>query len=291
MEQAEALLKAGDLDGCLKEVTARIRADGAAIAPRVFLFQLFSVLGEWERARRQLYVLKDMDAGTIPMFEVYDAVIQCEHMRSAVFDGKRSPLMFGQPSEWLANLAAALVALAEGKKDEAERLRDSAFEAAPAVPGQINGEAFEWLADADGRLGPVLEVFLKGQYYWVPFHAVASISIEPPADLRDLVWTPAEFRWANGGEAVGFIPTRYPGTEAGNDSRLKLSRLTEWAEAGNDLVLGSGQRVLVTDQNDYPLLSVEKVTLEVPACDADAGDLPDAKPIDSAKPTDEGRDG
>ena len=267
MEQAEALLKAGDLDGCLKEVTARIRADSAAVLPRVFLFQLFCVLGEWERARRQLYVLKDMDAGTIPMFEVYDSVIQCEHMRSAVFAGKRSPLMFGKPSQWMADLAAALVALAEGRKDEAERLRDAAFDAAPTVSGQINGEDFEWLADADGRLGPVFEVFLNGHYYWVPVNAVASISFEPPADLRDLVWTPAEFRWANGGEAVGFIPTRYPGTETCDDSRLKLSRLTDWTEAGNELVLGHGQRILVTDQNDYPLLSVEKVSLNVDVAD------------------------
>ena len=267
MEQAEALLKAGDLDGCLKEVTARIRADSAAVLPRVFLFQLFCVLGEWERARRQLYVLKDMDAGTIPMFEVYDSVIQCEHMRSAVFAGKRSPLMFGKPSQWMADLAAALVALAEGRKDEAERLRDAAFDAAPTVSGQINGEDFEWLADADGRLGPVFEVFLNGHYYWVPVNAVASISFEPPADLRDLVWTPAEFRWANGGEAVGFIPTRYPGTEACDDNRLRLSRLTDWTEAGNELVLGHGQRILVTDQNDYPLLSVEKVSLNVDFAD------------------------
>ena len=267
MEQAEALLKAGDLDGCLKEVTARIRADSAAVLPRVFLFQLFCVLGEWERARRQLYVLKDMDAGTIPMFEVYDSVIQCEHMRSAVFAGKRSPLMFGKPSQWMADLAAALVALAEGRKDEAERLRDAAFDAAPTVSGQINGEDFEWLADADGRLGPVFEVFLNGHYYWVPVNAVASISFEPPADLRDLVWTPAEFRWANGGEAVGFIPTRYPGTEACDDNRLRLSRLTDWTEAGNELVLGHGQRILVTDQNDYPLLSVENVSLNVDVAD------------------------
>lgn len=261
MEQAEALLKAGDLDGCLKEVTARIRADGSAIAPRVFLFQLFCVIGEWERARRQLYILKDMDAGTIPMFEVYDTAIQCEHIRTAVFAGQRSPLMFGEPKQWVADLAAALAALAQGRKDEAERLRDQAFEAAPTTAGTINGNAFEWIADADGRLGPILEVFLNGHYYWVPINSIARISLEPPADLRDLVWAPAEFRWANGGEAVGFIPTRYPGSEAADDSRIRLSRLTEWEECGNNLVIGHGQRILVTDQDDYPLLGVTSIDI------------------------------
>lgn len=262
MEQAEALLKAGDLEGCLQEVTAQVRADGSAIAPRVFLFQLFCVLGEWERARRQLYVLKDMDAGTIPMFEVYDSVIQCEHVRGAVFAGQRAPLVFGQPGQWMADLVAAVAALGQGRADEAERLRDAAFDQAPSVSGKINEQDFEWLADADGRLGPVLEVMLKGQYYWVPMDAVASISMEPPGDLRDLVWMPAEFRWRNGGEAVGFIPTRYPGTESGDDSRLKLSRLTEFDEVSEDLVLGRGQRLLVTDQDDYPLLSISSIVME-----------------------------
>jgi len=31
-------------------------------------------------------------------------------------------------------------------------LRDKAFEAAPMTAGKINGEVFEWIADADERL-------------------------------------------------------------------------------------------------------------------------------------------
>lgn len=265
MEKAEALLKEGDLDACLADVMEHVRADGSAIAPRVFLFQLFCVLGQWERARRQLYILKDADASTIPMFEVYDNLLQCEQVRQAVFAGQRSPLMFGKPAQWTADLASAVTALAAGKDAEAEEMRDRAFEAAPTTAGTINSEPFEWLADADGRLGPLLEVFLNGHYYWVPLDSVASVSMEPPADLRDLVWAPAEFRWANGGEAVGFIPVRYPGSESSEDNRIRLSRLTEWEERSNNLVVGHGQRVLVTDQDDYSLLAVTRIELEVQA--------------------------
>lgn len=270
MEQAEALLKSGDLAGCLKEVTERVRKDASATAPRVFLFQLFCVLGQWERARRQLYILKDMDASTVPMFETYDAVIQCEHIRQAVFAGKRTALMFGKPSQWSADLSAGLAALAEGRADEAERLRDQAFENAPESKGTINGDAFEWIADADGRLGPVLEAFINGHYYWVPMNCIASMRLEPPEDLRDLVWAPAEFKWANEGEAVGFIPARYPGSESAEDSRLALARLTEWEELGNDLVIGHGQRLLVTDQNDYPFLGVTEIIIEQQPGDGEA---------------------
>ena len=99
--------------------------------------------------------------------------------------------------------------LATGAADEAAGLRDAAFEAAPATAGTLiaarsrrQGEpvAFEWIADADPRLGPVLEAIFDGKYYWVPFDRISQIDIEPPADLRDQVWMPAHFTWTNGGE-------------------------------------------------------------------------------------------
>ena len=60
---------------------------------------------------------------------------------------------------------------------------------------------FAWIADADPRLGPVLEVFVNGNYMWVPFARVHAMQFDPPADLRDQVWMPARFTWSNGGEA------------------------------------------------------------------------------------------
>ncbi len=261
MEQAEALLKSGDLDGCLQVVMSQLRSDASAIKPRILLFQLYCVVGEWERARRQLYILKDMDAATIPMFESYDSIIQCEHVRRAVFAGERSPLVFGQPAEWTAKLAAALAALAAGRLSEASALRDAAFDEAPTVQGQIDGRHFEWLADADGRLGPLFEVFIKGNYYWVPMDCVASLRLSEPEDLRDLVWAPVELRWSNGGEAVGFMPARYPGSESADDTRLQLSRLTEWQEPVPELLIGLGQRLLLTDEDEYPLLGVRQIDI------------------------------
>ena len=65
--------------------------------------------------------------------------------------------------------------------------------------GTVNGEAFEWIADADMRLGPVLEAVVNGKYYWMPFSALAQVDIDPPEDLRDMVWLPAHFLFVNGG--------------------------------------------------------------------------------------------
>ena len=60
-------------------------------------------------------------------------------------------------------------------------------------------------------------------------------------DLRDLVWTPAHFEWVNGGEIVGFVPTRYPGTEASEDDALRRAARTEWRDTGADTWAGLGQ--------------------------------------------------
>lgn len=272
LNQVHELLQAGDLGASMGEAMEAVRSDAGNAKARILLFQLMCLNGDWEKARRQLYVLKDMDAGTIPMFETYDPVIQCEMFRQAVFDGQRSPLLFGEPRDWLATLCQALPHFAAGRLEQGLEMQAEAFEQAPASSGRItssereNAESFEWIADADGRLGPVLEVFLKGHYYWVPMEHVRVVRIDEPEDLRDLVWTPAQFQWANGGQAVGFIPTRYPGTEKSTDDRLRLSRMTEWlgGPGGDDedgLQTGLGQRLLVTDEGDYPLLAVREITL------------------------------
>jgi type VI secretion system protein ImpE len=207
------------------------------------------------------------------MVQAYREAIRCEDLRSQVFAGKISPLIFGEPDRWLALLIQAVKLTAAGQHAEAQRLRDEALESAPTTAGTIHITSdhhaeFEWIADADARLGPVLEVFLNGQYYWVPFHRICEIEIEAPADLRDFVWTPAHFTWANGGQSVGMIPTRYPGSEAHADSLIRLARKTDWelvgdANSDNELYLGIGQRMLATDGEEYALLDVRKIVLQV----------------------------
>jgi type VI secretion system protein ImpE len=151
--------------------------------------------------------------------------------------------------------------VAQGKFKAAGDLRDKAFEEAPAVTGKVNDKPFEWIADADLRLGPMLEAMVEGHYYWIPFMRIKRIFLEPPSDLRDLVWAPAQFVWDNGGEASGHIPTRYPGTEQLKDEALRLSRKTEWTEKEGGYSLGAGQRLLATDAEEYPLLECRTIDL------------------------------
>ncbi len=265
MGKAEDSFKAGHLTAALDELQAEVRQKPADVKLRIFLAQLLMMMGQWDRAVTQLAVISEMDAGALPMARAYRAAIDCELLRAEVFAGKRSPLLFGDPEPWIAGMLKALSVEAEGRAADAATLRAESCEAAPASAGKVNGEPFEWLADADSRLGPMLEVLLNGAYYWVPLHRVQKIMIDPPADARDLIWLPAQFIWINEGEAVGFIPTRYVGSEASQDDAIRMSRKTGWRQLAESSFAGEGQRLLATDSAEYSLLEVREITFDTRA--------------------------
>ncbi|MEM6617728.1 MAG: type VI secretion system accessory protein TagJ [Pseudomonadota bacterium] len=277
MSEAVERLKSGDVPGAYDALVSEVRKKPADAKLRIFLFQLLCVRGEWERALTQLKVCGEMDPASLPMVQSYREAIACEGVREKVFAGQTAPLVFGEPAEWLALLIQALGPLAQGNPEGAADLRARAFESAPATAGTADGEAFEWIADADMRLGPVLEIIVNGKYYWAPFATISRLKVEAPEDLRDRVWTPVEVTWANGGQVVGFVPTRYPGAAGTGRGELMLSAQTDWQDAGGDTWVGMGQRLLATDQGDLPIMDVRELVLDsqapaAAAAPAEAGD-------------------
>lgn len=258
---AEAATRAGSPKAALASLTAAVKAAPAKPELRIFMAQLLCVLGQWERAHTQLNVMADMDGSTGPMREMVGHALRCEKIRAAVFEGRRSPMIFGEPEGWLATLIESLLRAGQGEVDLSRSLAAKAFDDAPATRGTIDGQPFEWIADADSRLGPVLEAMVNGRYYWIPFNRLTRVTIESPTDLRDIVWLPAQVQFANGGEVIAMLPTRYPGSERSDDEQILMARKTEWREDGPDRWLGLGQRVLVTDLGEHDLLSVRSIEL------------------------------
>ncbi|MHC4119279.1 MAG: type VI secretion system accessory protein TagJ [Planctomycetota bacterium] len=260
--KAEELLRSGQLDEALAALESEIRADPASAKLRVFLFQLLCVLGDWERALTQLNTAAELDAANLLMAQVCRSALNCEALRAQIFAGKRLPLIFGQPDDWVGSLVKANQLVSEEKYEASQKLRERAFEEAPAIAGTIDDEQFEWIADADTRFGPMLEAVVDGKYYWVPFAAIRRIHIEPPTDLRDAVWIPAVFTWVNQGEVPGLIPTRYPGSESSDDDAIRLARKTNWIEKPGEVYLGLGQRMFATNTGEFSLLQVRKIELD-----------------------------
>ena len=123
MTRSAELLQAADPAGALKALTDEIKARPADSKLRVFMAQLLCVLGQWERALNQLTVAAELDALAIPMKQVYGEAIRCEGLRAEVFAGKRTPMIFGQPGEWLALLLESLLRQGVGDDAMAEDLR------------------------------------------------------------------------------------------------------------------------------------------------------------------------
>jgi type VI secretion system protein ImpE len=257
----EDLIARGLPAQALTALQSEVKANPGDAKLRVLLFQLLAVLGQWQRAAAQLATCAELDALALPMANTYREAIKCELVREAVFAGKTTPMLLGEPTEWVARLVEALQAQARDQARLAQTLRAEALETAPATAGRIDDMAFEWICDADSRLGPVLEVIVNGRYAWVPFAALRRVTIEPPQDLRDLVWAPAHLTFANGGDAVALIPSRYPGCTPEDDARLLMSRLTEWDRIDGEHYAGRGQRVLATPERDVALLQVRSIEL------------------------------
>jgi len=266
---AEDRWREGDPEASLRQLQEQVRKEPANARYRVFLFQLLALTGQWERALNQLNVAGELDAANLAMVQTYREALHCEVLRGEIFAGRRSPLVFGQPDPWFALLIEAQRLVAQGAGEQAKDVRDRALEDAPGTPGAIDGVPFEWIMDGDARLGPVLEAIVNGRYYWIPFQRIHAIRVEKPEDLRDLVWTPAYFTWANGGESVGLIPTRYPGSEVSPDPELRLGRKTAWLEQPGETYLGQGQRMFYTDAGEYPLMDVRNIVLTSGAADTD----------------------
>lgn len=252
-------LHAADTRAAQQAAQEAVKASPAEGKHRVVLFQLMCLHGEWERALGQLEVLAQLDAQALPMVTTYREAVRCEAVRASVFRGDKTPLAFGEPRRWVALLVEAVHAEARGDTAGASRLRAEALDEADMPAARVNGEAHEWIADADPRLGPVLEAIVNGKYYWMPLFALSQVTIEAPVDLRDLIWTPAQFRFVNGGEAFGLIPTRYPGAESDDDPLIRLARRTDWVELADGCMNGRGQRVLATDGGDFGLLDIRSV--------------------------------
>ena len=264
MPTPQELLRAGQPAEALAALQQQVRREPGEARHRVFLFQLLAVLGDLPRAAAQLEVAGQLDAQTLLMVQMYRAALECEFFRREVAAGRKTPLIFGEPAEWLALLVQSFQQGAQGAWPSALELRERAFAAAPSTPGQItladgSTHSFEWLADADPRFGPVLEVILQGKYYWIPLERIARLEIEPPTDLRDGVWAVAHFGWTTGAEAFGLIPARYPGTDTCGQPGLQLARQTDWAEPAPGFATALGQRMLASEATEFPLLDIRSI--------------------------------
>ncbi len=262
MGQADELLAGGDVAGARKQLIGEVRANPGDVPIRMFLFQIFALLGEYDRAKAQLETIAKLDPEARMLAVAYNQCMDAEELRAKVFAGEETAPMLAKV-DWGSTLADALKARQSGYDARADDLYDQAFDAAPTSAGSTDqGTQFDWIADADPRIGPATEAIIAGRYGLIPFAALEDITITPPADLRDTIWTPAEFGMVQGARVAGFIPARYPGSENSDDDAIVRGAATHWVgdeESGHYL----GHRMFVfSDESEMPLQALQKIEFQ-----------------------------
>lgn len=228
------LYREGKLREAIRLLGDELRSNPLDAKRRTFLFELLLFAGEFDRAEKQLDLLAGANAEAAAGTMLYRSALHAERTRRDMFLNRQTPA-----TSLEANFA-----------------------------GICNGKPFSELTDSDPRIGANLEVFIAGSYTWIPFHYLRKLEIEPPANLRDLVWAPArietssDFRLQELGEIL--LPVLCPLSFSHADEAVQLGREAAWEP---DELLGEipfGAKLMLVDGVEIPLLEVHSVSWPVP---------------------------
>ena len=263
---ASDLFHAGRLREAIDAQAAKVKDRPTDRSARFFLFELLLFSGDLDRARKQLDVLKYDDPRHTAAVEQYRWALDAEALRRAVFSGTAQPKVLAAAPDHVRQRLEALPYLARGEHAEARKRLDEANAALPNLAGTRDGEPFDRLFDADERFGTVLEVFgTGGVYSWVPLEQVASITLNPPKNPRDVVLRPASVVLHDGVEGDVLLPGLYPGTHEHADDEVKLGRATEWVGGAGEVPRGAGGKLFLAGENPVEFVKWRALATEKPA--------------------------
>ena len=263
MDKAKELFAAGKLNEAIEELVREVKANPSDGANRTFLFELSCLAGDWERAERQLDVIghQSTQAGLGVM--VYRANINAERERKRVFAEGVQPHFLREPPPYIDLHVEALKQLSKGQMTDARATLDRAEEERPAIAGKIDGKEFKDFRDYDDFVAPVLELIVKDKYVWLPLEHIKSLRLSPPRQLRDMIWASAHVEASDGTIGEVFMPTLYAGTSSATDDQVRLGRMTDWRELGENLYWGLGLRLFLVDGEDKTLFEATPVEFNV----------------------------
>lgn len=230
--KARALLDEGRLGEAIETLGAELRSNPGDAQRRAFLFELLCFAGEYDRAEKHLDVLAGAGEKAMMGALVLKSALHAERTRRTMF----------LEGSW-------------------PRHGDTL----PPVTGTLNGKPFTSLTDADPRIGPRLEIFAAGQYTWLPLASVASVRIGPPQKLRDLLWAPAKLLTAEGYQGVDLgevlLPVLAPRSSESDDPQVRLGRATEWVRWDDGTEAPLGQKLLLVDGDEMPILELRELVI------------------------------
>jgi len=231
---ARELLQAGKLDEAIQAVSAEVRENPQDVKRRTFLFELLCFAGDFSRAEKHLDLAAQGSQSAEMGGLLYHAALHAERTRHDLFSKQEYP-------------------------------RPKHSTGPDEISITINGKSYHSLSDADPRIGSNLEVFAAGSYMWIPFGLLNSIEIAPPKRLRDLLWLPAKIRTSDKyeerelGEVL--LPVLTPFASQHANANVRLGRATVWEETPEGETIPVGQKLLLADDDELPILEIRSVQI------------------------------
>ena len=259
MNEAKAQLDAGNLKGAIEAALATVKANPTDARARTFLFELSCFSGDWDRAERQLDIIGHQDAKAMVGTLIYRQSFEAEGKRAKYFSDSLKPEFLATPSDYVYGLLTANNRLREGNVAEAREILDKADDERPRFACKINGKEFSDFRDYNDLTLGVLEAIIKDSYVWIPFDQIVKIELTPPKSLRDLYWIQAKVETINGTNGEMFIPSLYANSWKSENDQIRLGRMTDWRDAGDDIFIGEGMKMFWADGQDLPILEIETI--------------------------------
>ena len=235
---AQQLFQAGKLKEAIQALNVDVRDHPSDSKRRTFLFELLCFAGEYDRAEKHLDILAEGGPNSGMGALLYRSALQAERTRQELFQNQQYPKS------------------PEGSTE------------AQSVSGTLNGKPFQTIEDADPRIGPRLEVFAGGNYLWLNLEHLASLDIPPPQRLRDLLWCPATLRAGPALKSTElrevFLPVLTPFAWQHADDSVRLGRMTVFEDNKSGESLPVGQKMLLVDGEEIPLLEIRKLEFKMP---------------------------
>lgn len=259
MNEAKTQLDAGNLNGAVEAALASVKASPTDARARTFLFELACFAGDWERAEKQLDVIGHQDANSMIGAQIYRQNLNAERNRLRLFSDSLKPEFMMSPPGYVENLLTANNRIREGNTAEAREILDKVEEERPAFTAKINGEEVSDFRDYNDLTCCVFEALVKEAYVWLPFEQVAKIEITQPKSLRDLFWIQAKIEMTSGTNGEMFLPALYANSWKSDNDQVRLGRMTDWRDAGDEIYIGEGLRTFWADGRDKPILEIQSI--------------------------------
>lgn len=238
----DELYKNGQLQEAIDAQIQEVKSNPADQRKRIFLFELLSFAGEWDRAKRQIEAVQYEELEMLNAVQQYSKLLESEEKRRRLFSESLKPRFVSEPPDHVHWRIDAINFMRDNNYAEAAKLLAKANQSVPPIKGILNGKPFENLHDTDDLFGTVLEVMAHGQYYWVPMEHLDGMAKNEPQYPRDLIWIPTKLEMQDMSGDV-FLPALYPGTSEHENVQVKLGRMTVDTEYENGaLVMYKGLR-------------------------------------------------